>query len=79
MAWTYSDWVTLTSKSSRLTRLRLHIQEVVDELSASVSADGVSFNPSPLTNYLKMLEAKETALQRGGKMAVRSRIKGLGC
>lgn len=33
-AWTYSDWITLSPGSSeRLTRLRLHIQEVSDRIS----------------------------------------------
>lgn len=79
MSWTYSDWITQTTRKTRLSRLRLHIQEVADEISAQVNSDGVSYNPAPLSAYLKTLQSRETALSgRDGKMIARSKIIGGG-
>lgn len=65
-AWTYSDWVTLESgSSSRLSQLRLHIQEVSDRIAetpTSVSGDGGAASWSQHSDYLKTLLAEEKSL-----------------
>jgi hypothetical protein len=65
-AWTYSDWVTYESGSaSRLSRLRLHVQEVSDRIAetpTSVAGDGGSASWSPHSDYLKTLLAEEKSL-----------------
>lgn len=35
--WIYSDWITLSDRAERLTRLRLHIQEVSERLFSTAS------------------------------------------
>lgn len=61
MAWTYSDWITLTG-ASRLTRLRQHIQEVSDAMTATTISNGETYNPAHLQSYLDRLTGKEAAL-----------------
>lgn len=59
--WTYSDWVTL-SGAARLTRLRLHVQEVADALhsrSTAVSADGKSMTREQLVQYYESVARRE--------------------
>jgi len=60
--WTYSDWVTYDPGSStRLSRLRLHIQEVSDRISqGSFSTEGKSHDYAYLESYLKQLHDKES-------------------
>lgn len=58
MAWTYSDYITFTGQD-RLTRLRLHIQEVSDALTARTTTDGETYDPATLTSYLDGLQRKE--------------------
>lgn len=63
MAWTYSDWITLTDASAQLTRLNLHIQEVSDKLSsADVTADGKSASRSTQQQYLDGLLRRRDGL-----------------
>lgn len=57
--WTYSDWITLDG-SERLTRLRLHIQEVSD-FTQGTSTRGMSATAVD-TQYLANLMKKEEAL-----------------
>jgi len=59
--WTYSDWITYDEDSStRLTRLRLHIQEVSDFLSTGdYNINGRSVDKSALQGQLKILYEKE--------------------
>lgn len=61
MAWIYSDYISSTG-SARLTRLRLHIQEVSDQLTAATTSNGESYNPQVLESYLAKLETKEQRL-----------------
>jgi len=78
MAYTYSDWITQTSVSGKLTRLRLHIQEVSDLVTASVGSDGTNYNPNVLNEYLRDLRADERRLaNRAGPRVTRSRVRGL--
>ena len=53
MAWTYSNWITQSTASARLTNLRLHIQEVSDAVDKERGADG--FNESSSAN-VQLLE-----------------------
>lgn len=78
MAWTYSDWIS-TDGSSRLTRLRLHIQEVSDALTASYQSDGTSYNPAHLNSYLSSLHAQEASLSAvsAGNRVSRMRLRGM--
>lgn len=61
MAWTYSDWITLTG-SSRLTRLRLYIQELSDALTAATTSNGESYNPQLLQSEIARLSGIERDL-----------------
>lgn len=60
-AWLYSDWVTLaTGSTARLTRLRLHIQEVSDAISTgNVSNTKGSRDKDAIEKYLEKLHALE--------------------
>jgi hypothetical protein len=63
--WTYSDWVTYEDGSAKLTRLRLHVQEVSDKLAnPSYSTEGLSVNPREnLGTYLAGLNAEREKLE----------------
>jgi len=60
-AWTYSDWITYDNGSlTRLSRLRLHIQEVSDFISTGdYTVQGRSLDKSQVERYLEKLMAKE--------------------
>ena len=60
--WDYDDYITLTDQSAKLTRLRLHIQEVSARIRNSTSADGKSSDSHTLMEYLKVLKAEESSL-----------------
>lgn len=75
MAWTYSDWITQTSADTRLSRLRLHIQEVADALTASYQSDGTSYNPAHLNTYLSGLHQQEAGLTAGSNINRVSRVR----
>ena len=79
MAWQYSDWVTVTTASSRLAQLRLHIQEVSNALTAGYQSDGTSYNPSHLRQYLQDLHKMETPLANSasGNRVARTRQRGM--
>lgn len=64
MAWTYSDWVTeATGSTTRLSKLRLHIQEVSDAIqSGDFAVQGLSVSKSSLQSYLSDLKADEEKL-----------------
>lgn len=68
MAWTYSDYVTL-SGTARLTRLQLHIQEVSDCITENVQVTGRGVDTNPLNTYLKALKDEEIKL--GGQSIAR--------
>ncbi len=62
--WTYSDYITQATTATRLTRLRLHIQEVSNALSSpqSVNSGGHGLSQFDLTELLKDLKAEEAQL-----------------
>lgn len=55
MAWTYSDWITQGGTTQRVARLRLHIQEVSEQLTAKMGHSGREFDPDLLRTYRKEL------------------------
>ncbi len=68
MAWTYSDYVTLDG-SARLTRIRLHIQEVSDRITENYSVANRSKQVDPLEKYLERMQDQEKALGGQGLRA----------
>jgi hypothetical protein len=61
----YSDWNSETYGTSvKLSRLRSHIAEVSDEITAKVSSQGESFDPSNLNSYLDLLFKQESRLKQ---------------
>lgn len=60
--WTYSDYITLTDQAAKLTRLRLHIQEVSDSIGREISGDGKSKSENNITQYLAELRKEEKEL-----------------
>lgn len=58
--WTYADWVTYPTGSDRLTRLRLHIQEVSQYSLASKTRKGEVSAVTP--EYMQSLQAEERRL-----------------
>jgi hypothetical protein len=66
-AWAYDDWITYDDGSAKLTRLRLHVQEVSARLSqpASYSTDGLSVarDSGALTAYYDRLREDLAALE----------------
>jgi hypothetical protein len=65
--WTYSDWVTQTVDSTRLTRLRLHIQEVSENILGAKTRNGAFFPPDQ--GYLDSLMGKEKTLSASVNVA----------
>ena len=64
MAWTYADYESAsTTPAGKLSRLLLHITEVTQALSAQVSADGKSRDPSLLNDHLTRLNARRMELE----------------
>lgn len=63
-AWTYSDWITQTDASTRLSRLRLHVQEVSDAMAnpQGVNSSSHGVQKFDLQGYLKELRAEESSL-----------------
>jgi hypothetical protein len=51
MAWTYSDWVTQTMRSTRIARLRAHVQEVSDQITAAQQFGEREYDPEVLQRY----------------------------
>ena len=58
--WQYADYISYTDNSSRLARLRLHIQEVAQR---TISIEGRSSTVSAVNQqYLNSLKGEETEL-----------------
>lgn len=66
MAYTYSDWVTQTTRSTRITRLRLHIQEVSDLISAKQQFGERDYDPEVLQRYYDSLTEQLAKLDPTG-------------
>ena len=62
MAWTYSDWRSQATDTARLSRLRLHMDEVGAKVAAAVSDGGASRSTSDLVAYLDTLRVDENNL-----------------
>ncbi len=65
MAWTYSDYLTLTG-TARLTRLRLHVKEVADRISdwQSQAVGGeLSGSRFQVQDYLQSLKSELVTLE----------------
>lgn len=62
MAWSYSNWILQTTDSSRLTRLRLHIQEVSEQLGRELQTSDMATSSRELRIYLERLEKREREL-----------------
>ena len=62
MAYTYSDWRTYSDSdpAAKLARLRLHIVEVSDLITADVTKGGSSRSVASLSTYLATLEKSES-------------------
>jgi len=75
MAWTYSDWITLTG-SSRLARLKLHIQEVADRISERRSFEGMFTDTGDIRQYYEGL-LKQWRRLGGGALKVIYPVKEL--
>ena len=75
-AWTYSDWITYeTTSATRLSRLRLHIQEVSDKLSSgSYSIPGFSTSKGELVSYLDRLRVDEPLVAQAVQRATGARV-----
>lgn len=59
MAWTYSDYVTHDYGATRLSRFRLHVQEVADTISAEMASVGKSYSANARQRYLDSLRKVE--------------------
>jgi len=74
-AWSYADWITYAESTAaevtaKLTRLRLHMQEVSQAVTADVSAGSKSRSTGSLNEYLRDLRADEKRLMtRAGPRA----------
>ena len=67
MAWTYSDWTTMTG-TAQVTELGLHIKEVSDRITEDYSTGvGQSKSTGTLERYLESLKSDFRRL--GGVMA----------
>lgn len=53
--WTYNDWITLSTPALRESRLRLHIQEVSEQMTADVTKGNASRSTGGLGTYLSEL------------------------
>lgn len=63
MAWTYADYSSQTSDSARLTRLRLHIDEVEAAVNADSSSTLGSASYSSLNAKLERLYKERARLE----------------
>ncbi len=65
MAWAYADYESQASDADRLSRLRLHIDEVSAKISAAVSDGPASRSTDGLVNYLTtVLTPRRQELER---------------
>ena len=60
--WTYSDWIEQSDRATRLDRLRKHIREVSDAITARTASGGTTYDPAPLREYHQQLLEQERQL-----------------
>lgn len=51
--WTYADWITQTDAAAKLTRLNLHLEEVIQALGAETTDGDVGRSSRELRAYLE--------------------------
>lgn len=61
--WTYSDWHTYDSLSTRKTRLGLYIQELSEYLTQETGADGQSISSNAIREEIRDLRAEYKDLE----------------
>lgn len=76
MAWTYSNWRTLTTLATRRARLGLHLQELEDALSdrnVSVGSDGKNLSRESIMDLIRMRQVDYDSMpaDAGGMMKLR--------
>ena len=64
MAWNYATWNTQSTAALQLSNLELHISEVAQAISASVTADGKSVDTETLRSYLADLRMERTRVEK---------------
>lgn len=64
MAWTYSDWRSQSSDSARLTRIRLHIQELTDYMAADSGSSHGTVAFANIRALIASLELQERTLAK---------------
>jgi len=62
MAWTYSDWDSQSTPTARLTRLRLHLAEVGDCITAAMTSQAENYDPRTLGTYYEALQKEKQLL-----------------
>ncbi len=67
MNWQYADWITIDDSTAdgrvaRLARLRLHIQEVSQQMVPSTTGAEMSLSVAELESYLRGLKQDEARL-----------------
>lgn len=63
MAWSYSDWPTLSTTALKLARLNLHIAEVADRIGNERTAGEYSTGSGTLGGYMTTLLAQQARLE----------------
>ena len=63
MTWSYADWNSQATDSARLSRLRLHIDEVSAQMGPDVGAGGKYRATSSLQQYLSTLFSERDKLE----------------
>lgn len=63
MAYTYHNWSSQTSDADKLSRLRLHIDEVSAQMGPNLSSGGHSRSTDSLNNYLDKLYKQRDILE----------------
>lgn len=80
MAWTYSDYPSQATDALRLARARLFKTEIINAITADVSADGKSRGNTPLNALLTAVNADimeyERAVGRGSAGVLRADLRG---
>lgn len=66
MAWINSDYITTTTATEKLAKLRLHVREVADALAnpKAHNIDGMGFTMPELQVYLSSLKTELNELEQ---------------
>jgi hypothetical protein len=55
VAWTYSDYESQSTDAARLSRLRLHKQEITDQIAKDYAVAGRSVQTAHLVSYISTI------------------------